>query len=84
MRKMRNDEDETLPEGWKARTQCKRLKRMPSEEEEILDVSGWCRMAEVMCTRAGNLRRQLEKYTARGLRRIEVMELDGVMSDSQD
>ena len=82
MKRMRNEDDETIPDGWKAHTICKRLKRMPEEEEETLDVSGWWRMAEGMCTRAGNLRNQLEKETARVLRKTEVMELDGVMSDS--
>ena len=57
---------------------------MSEEEEETLDVSGWWSMAEGMCTIAGNLRNQLEKETARVLRRMEVMEPDGVMSDSQD
>ena len=84
MKRMRNVEDETIPDRWKAHTICKRLKRMPELEEETLDVSGWWRMAEGMCTRAGNLRNQLEKETARVMRRMEVMELDGVMSDSQD
>ena len=57
---------------------------MPEEEETTLDVPGWWRMEEGMCTRAGNLRDQLEKETARVLSRMEVMELDGVMSDSQE
>ena len=52
MKKMRNEDDETIPDRWKAHTACKRIKRMTEEEEETLDVSGWWRMAEVMSTRS--------------------------------
>ena len=50
MKRMRNEDDETIPDGWKGHTACKRLNRMPEEEEETLDVSGWWRIAEGMCT----------------------------------
>jgi hypothetical protein len=83
MKRMRNEDDETIPEGWKVHTACKRLKRMPEEEEETLDVSGWWRMAEGRSARTGILSNQLEKEKARVLRRMEVMELERIISDSQ-
>ena len=82
MKRMRNEDDETIPEGWKVHTACKRLKRMPEEEEETLDVSGWWRMAEGRSARTGILTNQLEKEKTRVLR-MEVMELERVISDSQ-
>ena len=84
MKRMRTEQDDTLPECWKLHTQCKRLKRMPPEEEEILDMTGWWNMAEGMCLMAGNLRMRLEKDTARVLRRMEGMGIDRILSDSQD
>ena len=68
MKRLRNEDDETLPDRWKANARCKRLKRMPEEEEETLNVSRRWRMAEGRCTtRAGKLRIKLEKETARVL-----------------
>ena len=40
MKRMSNEDDKTIPDGWKSHTAGKRLKRMPEEEEETLDVSG--------------------------------------------
>ena len=57
---------------------------MPPEKEETLDVSGWWQMLAGMCTRAGNLRKKLYKDIVMDLRRIEVMEEDGILSDIQD
>ena len=79
MKRRMNEDDEIIPDGWKAHSACKMLERMPEEEEETLDVSGWWRS-----TRTGILSNQFEIETARVLRRMEVMELDRIISDSQD
>ena len=83
VKRTRAEEDYTLPEGWKTTAPYKRLRRMPPEDE-IMDMAEWWNMAEGMCMRAGILRRRLDKDTARVLKRMNVMNIDRILSDKQD
>ena len=70
------------PERWKMKKE--EWGYILASQADHYMMSGWWQMAEGMCTRAGNLRKKLDKDIVSDLRRIEVMEEDGILSDIQD
>ena len=83
VKRTRAEEDDTLPEGWKTTAPNKKLRRM-HPEDEFMEMTEWWEMAEGRCLTVGTLRRRLDRDTARVLRRMELMDIDRILSDSQD
>jgi predicted nucleotidyltransferase len=74
----RKEKDDTpeLP-----RVKKPRIEQTPNIE--VLDLGDWLRRTEKVCHRAGELRKYLDVYKQRMLRRMETFEEDQILTDIQ-